>query len=159
MREPPVGDKLLYRQSLRRAALLRQNGTHAREFFFRVAPQLFAAEQDLSGIACIQPRESAQERRFPRSVGADDGGAPPRCDRDIQPVQDLFAANFDAQVLRRNPRTHSCLLRRYRKNGAPSAAMMMPTGSSIGEKSRRAAVSLSVSVVTPSSAAAGRRNR
>ena len=159
MGEPPIGDKLFYRQSLRRAALLRQDGAHACEFFFRVAPQLFAAQHDLSGIACVQSREGAQERRFPRTVGADDGGAPSRCDGDIQSVQDLFARDPDGEAARRNPRAHSCLRRRYRKNGAPSAAMMMPTGSSMGEKSSRATVSLRVSVVTPSSAATGRRNR
>ena len=159
MREPSVGDELLHRQSLRRAALLRQNGAHAREFFFRVAPEFFAGEQYFSRIVRIQPREGAQERRFPRAVGADNRGAPPRRNRDVQSVQDLFARDLDGKVPCRNARAHSCLLRRYRKNGAPSAAMMMPTGSSSGEKSSRAAVSLSVSVVTPRSAAAGRRKR
>ncbi|MNC74129.1 hypothetical protein D3C75_1254270 [compost metagenome] len=49
-----------------------------------------------------------------------------------------------------------CLLNKYRKNGAPTAPIIMPTGSSVGAQSKRASVSQKVTTAAPSKADAGR---
>ena len=107
-----VGDKLLHGQPLRRRTFLRQDGTHACKFFLGVAAEFTSIQPNLARITAVQSCERTQECGLARAVGANDGSAPPCGDVDAEPVQDLLARNFDAEITRHKSRTHSCLLRR-----------------------------------------------
>ena len=52
---------------------------------------------------------------------------------------------------------HNSLRSKYKKNGAPSIAIKIPTGNSVGAKIVRAKVSLIVTTAAPNNAAPGNK--
>ena len=112
MSKSSVRYKLLHSQPLRCRTFLRQNRAYARKLFLCVAAEFAPVQDNLTRITAVQSCERTQECGLARAVGANDGSAPPCGDIDAEPVQDLLARNFDAEITRHKSRTHSCLLRR-----------------------------------------------
>ena len=131
-----------HRHVRRRLDALRQYGEPSRERLPLELADVASRQKDLACGRLRKAREQPQERRFTRAVRPDDGRAAARFDGEREVREDRRMAHPVREMICREYRRHNCLLSRNKKNGAPSAAMMMPTGSSTGAKATRANVSL-----------------
>jgi len=124
---------------------------------------IVSANRDRSGIGLERAADRAEERRLPSPVRSDEADELPGLDREGDGIEYLEIAEGERAVLdgdrgrveismdyvplaRSIDSSHTeCTSRRVsrnRKNGAPSAAVTMPTGTSVGPAGHRAIVSV-----------------
>ena len=113
-----------------------------------------------------QPGGQAQKRRFARTIRAKEPNKPTRPQRQRHIGHDRWrtVAEGDSIDLEPGPPAHQnairfCRRSRKRKNGAPTAAVMTPTGISLGPAAARAPVSAMIKNAAPKSAAVGTNRR
>ena len=155
---PPVlvriasaGNELLRCHIFRDLMKLRQESNDAREFIRFVGTQGFTRDFHASFIRLEISRHCFQKCRFPTAIPSKEGDDAALSDEAARAFQYLMIAEGHMNVRNSNCNIthHALLLNRYRKNGAPRKAMMMPAGISIGEKRTRPSVSQKTSTPAP----------
>ena len=120
-------------------------------------PDLLAVEEDVSGDGPEEAGESPQERGLAASVGADDGDELAAFEVEGDLVDGVAAVVAEAEVLGGQFHGYTLNRTRYRRKGAPMAAVMIPIGISEGVMTSFATRSAAVTMTAPTRAEAGIR--
>ena len=159
IRIPPAGDQFKTGHVFRHLMHLRQKSHIPRQFAAAVRRERPAADGDRPFIGTEIAGDHFQERRLPAAVPAKECndvsrfyGAVYAAQYVMSAKRNFYAGDFDSRF------HHALLLSRYRKNGAPRKAMMIPAGISTGAKTVRPSVSHRTSTPAPSNADPGIRN-
>lgn len=145
-REVPRGLEILRHVSDEAAARLRRQCQHP-----------LAIERHVARSGRPKPGEVPQERRLAGSVRAHEPDERARFERHGEAVDEGLAIVFDTEI-RYLERHYALSLRpsRMRKNGPPTMAVIMPSGTSAGGSNDRASPSHTSTIAAPMAALAGR---
>ena len=145
----------------RQRGVLGNHGYHRRAFGRLEARKFSSFDANPSCRRLQNAADEPQDRRLAGPVGPDEPDELSSTRYQVEPLQhDIFLVS-EMQVVDREHHIDTCLplLSRYRKNGAPQNAVTMPTGSSAGLATVRAARSARIKKPAPTRADIGSRNR